>query len=205
MLAKGFIEPSKSLSGVLVLFTKKKDSGLRLCVDYQGLNAIILKNRHLLPLIQTLLDLIVSSWFFTKLDIIAAYNSLRIQKGDEWKTVFRCRYGHFEYKVVLFGLVNAPAAFQAYINLALREYINVFVLAYLDDILIFSKKKEDHVQHIQLVLEKLREYCLFVKLSKCVFSAEEMEFLGFIINRFEIQMDPSKLDAIATWPMPKSF
>ena len=169
------------------------------------MNAITLKNKHPLPLIQTLLDLIVGFWFFTKLDIIAAYNSLQIQKSDEWKTAFCCRYRHFKYKVIPFGLVNASAAFQAYINLALREYTNVFVLAYLDNVLIFSKKEEDHVQHIQLVLEKLREFRLFVKLSKYVFSAEEIEFLGFIINRFGIQIDPSKLYAIATWPMPKSF
>ena len=95
--------------------------------------------------------------------------------------------------------------FQVYINLALREYTNVFVLAYLDDILIFSKRKKNHVQHIQLVLEKLQEYRLFVKLLKCVFSAEEIQFLSFIINKFGIQMDFSKLDAIITWPMPKSF
>ena len=103
MLAKGFIEPSKSAFGTLVLFTKKKDGGLRLCVDYQELNVITLKNRHPLPLIQTFLDLIVGFWFFTKLDIIAAYNLLQIQKNDEWKTAFCCRYGHFEYKIILFG------------------------------------------------------------------------------------------------------
>ena len=111
MLAKGFIKPLKSPSGASVLFIKKKDGELRLCVDYRGLNAITLKNRHLLPLIQTFLDLIVGSWFFTKLDIIAVYNSLQIQKSDEWKTAFHYRYRHFKYKVVPFGLVNAPAAF----------------------------------------------------------------------------------------------
>ena len=107
--------------------------------------------------------------------------------------------------MVPFGLVNAPAAFQAYIKLALQAFIDIFILAYLDDILIFSKKEEDHIAHVQLVFEKLREYWLFVKLSKCVFGTSEMEFLGFIINCLGVKMNPSKLDVVATWPMPESF
>ena len=205
MLAKGFITPSKSLSGAPVLFTNKKDGGLRLCVDYRGLNAITKKNKHPLPLVRTLLDRLAGAKRYTKFDIIAAYNALRIRAGDEWKTAFRCRYGHFEYRVVPFGLVNAPAAFQAYINLALREYTDIFVLAYLDDIVVYSEREEDHTGHVRLVLQKLRQYNLYVKLSKCVFDAKEIEFLGFIVGQFGVSMDPAKLDTIATWPVPESF
>ena len=205
MLAKGFIQPSKSPSGAPVLFVPKKDGGLRLCVDYRGLNKITIKNKHPLPLIQTLLDLLMGAWFFTKFDIISAYHALRIRAGDEWKTAFRCRYGHFEYRVVPFGLVNAPAAFQAYINLALREFLDFFVIAYLDDLVIYSKKHEDHTEHVRKVLEKLRQYGLYVKLSKCVFDSSEIEFLGFIVNRLGVAMDPVKLGSVATWPLPKSF
>ena len=147
-MTENFIQLLKLFSGALILFTKKKDGSLCLCIDYWGLNTIIFKNRHFLPLIQSFLDLILGFWFFTKLYIIITYNSMWIQKSNKWKTAFYCRYGYFKYKVILFELENTPAAFQAYINLVLQKYINIFILVYLDNILIFSKKKENHIQHI---------------------------------------------------------
>ena len=130
MLAKRFITPFKSFLRAFVLFTNKKDKGLCLCNDYRSLNAITKKNKHLLLLVRMLLDCLAGAKRYTKLDIIVVYNALCIWAGDEWKTAFRCRYGHFEYQVIPFGLVNAPAAFQAYINLVLCEYTDIFVLAF---------------------------------------------------------------------------
>ena len=156
MLAKKFITPSKSPLGVFILFTNKKDRGLRLCVNYRGLNAITKKNKHLLLLVKTLLDCLASVKRYTKFDIIAAYNVLRIQVDNKWKTAFRYCYGYFEYQVIPFGLENAPATFQAYINLALCKFTDIFVLAYSDNTVINFEREEDHTGHVRLVLQKLR-------------------------------------------------
>ena len=188
-----------------MLFTKKSDGGLRLYVDFRGLNAITKKNKHLFPLIRTLLNLFAGAKRYTKLDLIAAYNLLQIKHNDEWKTAFRCCYGHFEYRVIPFGLVNAPAAFQAYMNHALREYMDMFVICYLDDIVVYLLTIEAHTEHVRLVLQKLREYNLYVKISKCIFDAEEIDFLGFKVGQYGISMNLSKVDTIATWPVPELF
>ena len=126
-LEKGFIRPSKSPAGAPILFVKKKDGSLRLCVDYRGLNQVTVKNRYPLPLIPELLDRLSQASIFTKIDLRSAYNLVRIRPGDEWKTAFRCRYGHYEYLVMPFGLTNAPAVFQNLINDVLREYLDQFV------------------------------------------------------------------------------
>ena len=204
MLAKGFIRPSKSPAGAPVMFVKKKDGGLRLCVDYRGLNDITIKNRYPIPLIAVLLDRLVGAWLFTKLDLIAAYNALRIRAGDEWKTAFRCRYGHFEYLVMSFGLTNAPATFQSYIHMALREFLDVFVIVFLDDILIYTPKGVNHEEHVKKVLEKLRQYNLHAKLSKCGFHLPEIDFLGFIVTREGVRMDLERVASILNWPLPAS-
>ena len=157
-LAKGFIRESSSPYGTPVLFVKKPHGrGLRLCVDYRALNRSTIKNRYPLPLISELLDRLKHAFWYTKIDLRAAYNLIRIALGEEWKTAFRTRYGHFEYLVMPFGLTNAPATFQSYINSALREYLDDFCVAYLDDILIYSKTLEEHVTHVRKVLEKLLE------------------------------------------------
>jgi hypothetical protein len=138
-LAKGFIWHSKSLAGAPILFVKKKDDSLRLCVDYRGLNKITKKNRYPLPLISSLLDRLCTGKIFTKIDLRGAYNLLRIHLGDEWKITFYTCYGHFEYMVMPFSLTNAPIVFQHLMNDIFRGYIDEFVMVYLDDILIFSK------------------------------------------------------------------
>ena len=205
MLGKKFIVPLKLPAGAPVLFTKKKDGGLRLCVDYRSLNAITKKNKHPLPLVQTLFNLLRRKKRYTKLNIISAYHALHIRAGDEWKTAFRCRYSHFEYHVVLFGLVNAPAAFQAYINLTLRKYIDQFVVAYLDDIIVYLDTVKEHTQHVWLVLQKLHKFNLFVKLSKCIFNAIEIKFVRFIVDQEGISIDPGCIKIVVEWPFPKSF
>ena len=148
MLGKGFIISLKSAARALVLFTKKKDSRLYLWVDYRSLNAITKRNKHPLPLVQTLLDLFGRKKRYTKLDIISAYHALRIYTGNKWKTVLKCGYGYFEYHVIPFGLMNAPAGFQVYINLALHKYMDQFVVVYLNNIVVYSDTVKEHTQHV---------------------------------------------------------
>lgn len=204
-LEKGWIRHSTSPAGAPVIFVPKKDGTLRLCVDYRGLNAVTVKNRCPLPLISETLDRLVGAELYTTLDLQHAYNRVRIRKGDEWKTAFRTRYGHFEYLVMPFGLTNAPATFQAYINRALAGYTDIFCVVYLDDILIFSKTLEEHWRHVNLVLERLQRFSLYVKLSKCTFASTQVEFLGFVVSTKGIQMDLSRVQSISEWPVPKTF
>ncbi|SOV07998.1 uncharacterized protein UDID_17258 [Ustilago sp. UG-2017a] len=204
-LEKGFIRPSKSPARSPVLFVPKKDGGLRLCVDYRGLNEITVKNRAPLPLIEEQLFLLRKARIYTKLDLRAAYNLIRIAKGDEWKTVFGTQLGLYEYLVMPFGLANAPAHFQSFINDIFRDIIGVYVVVYLDDFLIFSDTEESHVKHVTEVLTCLRSNRLFAKLSKCEFHTKIVEFLGYIIKPTGIEMDPEKVRTVKEWPMPVSI
>ena len=204
-LAKGFIQHSKSPAGAPILFVKKKDGSLRMCVDYRGLNKVTKKNRYPLPLISGLLEQLGRAKIFTKIDLRGAYNLVRIKEGDEWKTAFRTRYGHFEYNVMPFGLTNAPAIFQHMMNDIFREHLDDFVVIYLDDILIFSKNEEEHERHVRLVLEKLRQRGLYAKLEKCLFHQASVEFLGYIISGDGIHMDRKKIQTILEWRTPASI
>ncbi|KAJ1598572.1 hypothetical protein NDA14_003994 [Ustilago hordei] len=188
-----------------VLFVPKKDGGLRLCVDYRGLNEITVKNRAPLPLIEEQLFLLRKARIYTKLDLRAAYNLIRIAKGDEWKTAFGTQLGLYEYLVMPFGLANAPAHFQSFINDIFRDIIGVYVVVYLDDFLIFSDTEEVHVKHVTEVLTRLRSNRLFAKLSKCEFHTKTVEFLGYIIKPTGIEMDPEKVCTVKEWPMPESI
>ncbi|KAJ1593268.1 hypothetical protein NDA11_006650 [Ustilago hordei] len=204
-LEKGFIRPSKSPARSPVLFVPKKDGGLRLCVDYRGLNEITIKNRAPLPLIEEQLFLLRKARIYTKLDLRAAYNLIRVAKGDEWKTAFGTQLGLYEYLVMPFGLANAPAHFQSFINVIFRDIIGVYVVVYLDDFLIFSDTEEAHVKHVTEVLTRLRSNRLFAKLSKCEFHTKTVEFLGYIIKPTGIEMDPEKIRTVKEWPMPASI
>ena len=203
-LQKGWIQHSTSPAGAPILFVPKKDGGLRLCVDYRGLNKVTVKNRCPLPLITETLDRLCGAKKFTKMDLKDAYHRIRIKEGDEWKTAFRTRYGHFEYLVMPFGLANAPATFQAYINRALAGLVDVFCVVYLDDILIYSNSEEEHWDHVRKVLTRLRQHQLFVNLDKCDFNTEQLEFLGFIVSTKGISMDPERVASIKDWPRPKT-
>ena len=204
-LAKGWIKHSVSPAGAPILFVPKKDGGLRLCVDYRGLNAVTIKNRHPLPLITETLDRLSGAKRFTKLDLKDAYHRIRIKYGDEWKTAFRTRYGHFEYQVMPFGLANAPATFQAYINKALRGLVDVTCVVYLDDILIYSSDPADHWRHVREVLQRLKDYQLYVNLKKCQFATTEVEFLGFVVSTEGISMDEERIRTIKEWPRPATY
>ena len=203
-LERGFIRASTSPAASPVLFVRKPGGGLRFCVDYRGLNAITVKNRYPIPLIRETLDRLCRARYYTKLDIIAAFNRLRIAKGDEWKTAFRTRYGLFEYLVMPFGLTNGPASFQHYINDALRDYLDVFCTAYLDDILIYSNTLKEHKQHVRQVLQRLREFGLQADIAKCEFHVQEVKYLGLIVGTNSIRMDPCKVSAVVNWLQPKN-
>ena len=203
-LARGFIRPSTSPAGSPILFVKKKDGTLRLCVDYRGLNAVTIKDRTPLPLINETLNNLRGAKIFTALDLRGAYNLLRIKEGEEWKTAFRTRYGHFEYLVMPFGLTNAPATFQAMINTVLRPYLDVFCSVYLDDILIYSESEEDHVKHVTTILRALAKHKLYVKAEKCKWHVRDTEFLGYIVTPDGPRMAPDKIQSVQSWPVPRN-
>ncbi|CDO76069.1 hypothetical protein BN946_scf184814.g2 [Trametes cinnabarina] len=175
-----------------------------LCVDYRGLNAITKKNRYPLPLVNDLLDRVQGCTVFTTLDLKNAFNLIRIREGDEWKTVFRTHLGLFEYLVMPFGLTNAPGTFQAYIQDVLRDLLDVVCVVYIDDILIFSRTQAEHDQHVTMVLDRLRKAGLFTNAKKCSFDQPEVEYVGYLINRDGIRMDPKKLNTVIDWPTPSS-
>lgn len=168
-LEKGFIRVSRSPAAAPVLFVKKPNGDLRFCIDYRGFNAISVKNRCSLPLITETLSQLSHAKYYTKLDVISAFNKLRIKEGDEWKAAFTCRYGLFEPHVLPFGLCNGPASFQTYINHALRGLLDNFCTAYMDDILIYSENLDEHRKHVKAVLKRLRDHTLQVDISKCDF------------------------------------
>lgn len=203
-LRKGFIRSSSSPAASPVMFVRKPGGGLRLCVDYRGLNALTVKNRYPIPLIKETLEQLSKAKIFTKLDIVAAFNRLRIAKGDEWKTAFRTRYGLFEYLVMPFGLANAPSSFQEFINDTLRPFLDRFATAYIDDILIYSRNLQEHKQHVHLVLEKLQEAGLQVDIDKCEFHQTEVKYLGLILTTEGIRMDPEKVSAVVEWQRPSN-
>ena len=199
---KGFIRPSTSSAGSPILFVRKKDGSLRLCVDYRGLNKITIKNRYPLPLISELLDRLSNAKIYTRLDIRNAYHRCRIKPSDEWKTAFRTRYGHFEYLVMPFGLTNAPATFQTLINDTLGELLDECCIAYIDDVLIYSSSPEEHEVDVRKVIVRLQNRGLYAKASKCEFNKTETTFLGYVISPGGVSMDPSKVEAVTEWPIP---
>ena len=203
-LRKGFIRPSHSSAGAPILFAKKKDGSLRFCVDYRGLNKLTRKSRYPIPLIANLLDHLQHAKIYTKLDLRAGYNQIRIAAGDEWKTAFRTRYGQFEYLVLPFGLCNAPATFQRYMNESLQDYIDIFVAVYLDDILVYSVNKEEHVIQVRTVLQRMRDRKLYANIDKCEFHTTSTSWLGFVITPEGVTMETGKVSAILGWPNPKS-
>src|SRR5881394_1561523 len=161
-----------------------------------------MKNRYPLPLVGEIMDRLSKAKVFTKLDLCNAYYRIRIREGDEWKMAFRTRYGHFEYMVMPFELAKAPATFQAYINRALAGLVDVTCIVYIDDILIYFKDPKAHQQHVAEVREWLRKHGLYAKLSKCKFSIDTVEILGFVIGPDGIAMESSHVKTILKWPVP---
>ncbi|KAF8748393.1 hypothetical protein RHS01_10878 [Rhizoctonia solani] len=203
-LATGKIRPSTSSAGAPVMFMKKADGSLRLVVNYRKLNDVTHKNVYPLPRQDDLMAKLRHAKLFTKLDLRWGYNNVRIKEGDEWKTAFRTKYGLFEYLVMPFGLTNAPAAFQHFMNDLFRDLIDVTVVIYLDNILIFSEVPEEHPAHVREVLSRLMANQLFCKLSKCHFHVTTVNYLGIVISPAGFSMDQKKIEAVITWPTPKT-
>ena len=204
LIGKGFIRPSSSPWGAPVLFVRKKDGSLRLCIDYRGLNKVTIKNKYPLPRIDELLDQLEGATWFSKIDLASGYHQIPIAEKDVQKMAFRTRYGHFEFVVMPFGLTNAPAAFMGMMNNVFREYVDLCMIAFIDDILIYSRSKEEHDWHLRIVLEKLREHKLYAKLSKCSFWQRKIGFLGHVITEDGVAVDQEKIKAIIQWPTPKN-
>lgn len=170
-----------------------------MCIDYRALNAI---NSFPLPRIDELLEHLAGARFFTKLDLAAGYHQIRVVKQDVPKTAFNTRWGHYEWLVMSFGLTNAPATFQSLMNQVFGDLINRGLVVYLDDILIFSKTREEHLALLRRTLQRLRDQQLYVQISKCEFMSQRLEYLGHITDKHGIQVDPSKVRAIQQWPQP---
>ncbi|GJR87466.1 putative reverse transcriptase domain-containing protein, partial [Tanacetum coccineum] len=201
---KGFIRPSSSPWGAPILFVKKKDGSFRMCIDYRELNKLTVKNRYPLPRIDDLFDQLQGSQFFSKINLRSGYHQLRVHEDDIPKTAFRNRYGHFKFTVIPFGLTNAPTIFMDLMNRVCRLYLDKFVIVFIDDILIYSKTKEEHVEHLRLVLELIKKEKLYAKFSKCEFWLREVQFLRHVINGNGIHVDPSKIEAIKNWKAPRT-
>ncbi len=201
-LIKGFIRASSSPAISSVLFVRKPSGGLRFCVDYRDLNAITVKNRYLLPLIKETLNRMCRAQYFTKLNVVAAFNKLWVAKEDEWLTAFRTCYGLYKYLVMPFGLFNAPAFFQHYINNVLSDYLDVFCTTYIDDILIYSDTLKNHKKHVRQILQKLRKAGLQLNIDKCEFHVQKVKYLGLIVGVDDIKMNSVKVEAILTWATP---
>lgn len=199
-LEQGYIEPSTSPASAGFFFVKKKDGGLRPCIDYRNLNKITVKYPYPLPLVPAGLEQLCEAKLFTKLDLRTAYNLVRIRKGDEWKTAFSTTTGHYQYKVMPYHLAGAPSVFQCLINHVLREMLGRFVITYIDDILIYSKSYSEHVTNVKQVLERLRKHQLFVKGEKCEFHVTTVKFLGYILSPEGVEMEENKVQAVRNWP-----
>ncbi|GJZ55393.1 putative reverse transcriptase domain-containing protein [Tanacetum coccineum] len=201
---KGFIRPSSSPWGAPVLFVKKKDGSFRMCIDYRELNKLTVKNRYPLLRIDDLFDQLQGSSVYSKIDLRSGYHQLRVREEDIPKTAFRTRYDHYEFQVMPFGLTNAPAVFMDLMNRVCKPYLDKFVIVFIDDILIYSKNKQEHEEHLKLILELLKKEELYAKFSKCEFWIPKVQFLGHVIDSQGIHVDPAKIESIKDWASPKS-
>ncbi|GJS58348.1 putative reverse transcriptase domain-containing protein [Tanacetum coccineum] len=201
---KGFIRPSSSPWGAPVLFVKKKDGSFRICIDYQELNKLTVKNRYPLPRIDDLFDQLQGSSVYSKIDLRSGYHQLRVREEDIPKTAFRTRYGHYEFQVMPFGLTNAPAVFMDLMNRVCKPYLDKFVIVFIDHILIYSKNKKEREEHLRTILELLKKEELYAKFSECKFWIPKVQFLGHVINSEGVHVDPAKIESIKDWVSPKS-
>nr|GEW79334.1 putative reverse transcriptase domain-containing protein [Tanacetum cinerariifolium] len=201
---KGFIRPSSSPWGALVLLFKRKDGSFRMCIDYQELNKLTVKNRYPLPRIDDLFDQLQGSSVYSKIDLRSGYHQLSVREEAIPKTAFRTRYGHYEFQVMSFGLTNAPVVFMDLMNRVCKPYLDKFVIVFIDDILIYSKSKKEHEEHLKLILKLLKKEQLYAKFSKCEFWIPKVQFLGHVIDSQGIHVDPAKIESIKDWASPKN-
>jgi len=202
LLQKGFIQPSSSPWGCPALFVKKKDQTLRLCVDYRPLNEVTIKNKYPLPHIDLLFDQLAGAKVFSKIDLRSGYHQIKIRPEDVPKTAFTTRYGLYEYLVMSFGLTKAPPHFMYLMNSVFMPELDKFVVVFIDDILIYSKTKKEHAEHLRIVLTRLREHQLYVKFSKCEFWLDKVHFLGHVLSAEGVAVDPGKVEDVFNWNPP---
>jgi hypothetical protein len=203
LLEKGYIKLSTSPWAAPVLFVEKKDGTKRMCIDYRSLNEVTIKNKYPLPRIEDLFDQLRGASVFSKIDLRSGYHQLRIRPSDIPKTAFITKYELYEFTVMSFGLTNAPAYFMYLMNSVFMNYLDKFVVVFIDDILIYSQNEQEHEEDLRKVLNRLRDCQLYAKLSKCKFWITEVLFLGHIINREGLAVDPKKVTAILDWKAPK--
>jgi len=204
MLASGEIQPSTSAFSSLVLLVKKKDNTWWFCVDYRALNAITIPDNFPIPTIDELLDELGAVIWFSKLDLLQGYHQIRMKSEDIHKTAFRTHDGHFEFRVLLFGLSNAPATFQATMNALFRPHLRKFIIVFFDDILIYSTMWEDHLLHLQITFELLSANQFYLKLSKCSFALQQVEYLGHVVSARSVGPNTAKIKVMLQWPPPTS-
>jgi hypothetical protein len=202
LLQRGLISTSTSPFASPILLVQKKDGTWRFCVDYRRLNSITVKNKFPMPLIDEILVELVGATVFTRLDFKSGFHQVRMHTADEFKIAFKTHHGHYQFKVMPFGLCNAPAIFHCIMNSVLEPFLRKFVIVFMDDILIYSSSLVDHATHIRLVLELLRDHKFYVKRFKCAFAQQELEYLGHIISGAGVATDPSKTQAMIEWPTP---
>jgi hypothetical protein len=193
LLRKGYIHPSVSPWGAPILFVNKKDVNLRLCIDFKQLNMFTIKNKYDFLRIDDLFDQVKGARIFSKIDLRSGYHQVRIKEEDINNTTFMTRYGHYKFIVVPFGLSNSPTVFMCPMNGVFKEYLDKFVILFLDDILIYSKIEEEHEKHLRMVLQVLREHKLYAKIITCIFYQKKIHYLENIISTEEIIVDPKNI------------
>lgn len=193
LLDKGFVKLSMSPWGAPVLFVKKKDGIMRLCIDYRQLNKVTIKNKYPLPRIDDLFDQLQGATVFSKIDLRSGYHQLKVRAKDIPKTAYRTRYGHYKFLVMSFGLTNAPTAFMDLMNWVFKPFLDHFVIVFIDDILVYFKNRKEHEEHLWITLQILRDNKLYVKFSKCEFWLVHVSFLGHIIFKMVFLLTPRRL------------
>ena len=177
---------------------------MRLCIDHIELNKVAVRYKYPLPRIDDLFDQLQGACVFSKIDLRSGYHQLRVRREDVLKTAFRTRYGHYEFLVMPFGLTNAPTAFVDLMNRVFKPYLDQFVVVFIDDILVYSKSREEHERHLSIVLQTLRDKQLYAKLMKCEFWLDKVSFLGYVVTKDGISVDPGKVDAVSNWRRPNT-
>ena len=205
MLQAGIIKPSHNPFSSPVLLVRKKNGTWRFCVDYRALNAVTVRDRFPIPTVNELLDEVHGTRFFSKINLRVGYHQIRVASDDTHKIIFRTVDSHFEPLVMPFGLSNAPFTFQSAMNELFRDRLRCFVLVFFDDILVYIPTHDLHLTHLAFVFETLSNHKYFAKISKCVFEVELVQYLGHYISRKGISVDSDKIDAILSWPIPRTL